>query len=53
MTSNRFTVITVDDSKLIRENVRRLLIDLGIPDVLEAETGIRPLRLCFFTVRAL
>ncbi len=39
MSSRDFTVLTVDDSKLIRQNVRKILLDIHIPDILEAEDG--------------
>ena len=36
---NQFTILTVDDSKLIRTNVRRMLDSLGVRNILEASNG--------------
>ena len=43
--SDRFTVLAIDDSKLIRENVRKLLLDIGVPNVMEAENGAEAVEL--------
>ena len=45
MDTNIFTVLTVDDSKLIRTNVRQMLDRLGIPHILEASDGRQALAL--------
>lgn len=45
MDIDQFTVLTVDDSRLIRTNVRRMLDSLGVRNILEAADGLEALAL--------
>ena len=44
MTNGDFTVLTVDDSRLIRHNVRSMLSEIKVPRILEASNGQEALK---------